>query len=55
MLPMQTMEFTALNSRRGGFAGGRDRKPARGMAELGLLEPPLRFSVLNRGADFALV
>jgi hypothetical protein len=55
MLPMQAMELTALNSRRGGFAGGRDRKPTLGMAEFGLLDPPLRFSVLNGGTDFALV
>jgi hypothetical protein len=38
-----------------GFAGRRDRKPAPGMTEFGLLHPSLRLSVLNRGTDFALV
>jgi hypothetical protein len=40
---------------RSGFTARRDRKPAPGMAEFGVLEPPLRLSVLNRGTDFALV
>jgi len=38
-----------------GFTARRDRKPAFGMAEFGVLEPPLRLSVGNRATGFALV
>jgi hypothetical protein len=37
---------------RSGFTPKCDRKPTPGMAKFGVLEPPLRPSVLNRGTDF---